>query len=96
MGLVEKIAGRAGLTVERSGSLRLIQSSDALAFLDECEAEGVRILGIEGFVRRQGALIPGMDVIADFSDAPGCSILEARRFVAEVHASNLMLDFSIE
>lgn len=96
MGLVEKIASRAGLMVERSGSLWLIQSADALAFLDQCEAEGLRILGIEGFARKQGALIPDMDAIADFSDALGCSILEARRFVAEVHASGLMLDFYIE
>ncbi|WP_243350389.1 hypothetical protein [Stenotrophomonas acidaminiphila] len=96
MGLVEKIASRAGLMVERRGSLRPIQSVDALAFLDQCEAEGFRVLGIEGFARKQGALIPDMDAIADFSDAPGCSILEAKRSVAEVHASSLMLDFAVE
>lgn len=96
MGLVEKIASRAGLTVEKRGSLRLIQSVDASAFLDACDAEGLRILGIEGFFRKQDALVPDMDAIADFSDASGCSILDARKFVAEVKSPSLMLDFAIE
>lgn len=97
MGLSEKIAERVGVNIAKYGSLRVLTCHDAAVFLDGCEAAGVRVLGIEGFLIREDSVVPDMNVIADFSDISSASesILEARRFIKDVLRHGLMLEFSL-
>jgi len=57
------------LAAELSGC-ELLTAGHAEAFLEECEAEGVRVLGIEALRIVEGATVPDMHRIAGFSGAP--------------------------
>lgn len=97
MGLTEEIAGQVGIKVVKRGSLVLVAYSDAMVLLDGCEAAGMRVLGIEGFLLRGNLVVPDMDLIADFSDMKlaSASILEARKFISSVSINGDVFDFSL-
>ena len=100
MGLTEEIAHARGIRVTTLGGLSLIKIDDAPEFLDTCEAHGIRILGIEGVYLQDGATVPDMDAIGDFSDlkcAPAeTTVAEARLFVQNLGTRRLLLDFVLE
>ena len=97
MGLVERIAHECGLPLTIRGGLPLIEEHDAAAFLDGCDPQRVRVLGIEGFHLRGGATVPDMDAISDYSDESdaAASISQARRFVRELEGRGLLFDFTL-
>lgn len=97
MGLTAELATAVGIPVRRTGSLELIPSFDAAAFLDECSKAGVRVLGFEGFRMTDGETRPDMSAIADLSDVedPTASVEEARIIVDEIAASDLLLEFTL-
>jgi hypothetical protein len=98
MDLTEQLAEQAGVRLHRRPGVDLITVEDAHAFLDACAARRVRILGVEGFYQRGNELHVDMSRIADFSSVTDASqsIDESRRFVDEVAAADLMLDFTLD
>lgn len=72
-------------------------AAHAARFLDACEAEGVRVLGVEGFYLRGDELWVDMERIADFSSVtdPEESVRETRAFVTKVAVPDLVLDFTL-
>lgn len=97
MGLTSEIAASVGVDVRRAGSVELIASRDAEAFLDECARRGIRVLGFEGFRITDGETRSDMSAIADLSDVrePMESIDEARLTVTAVAQPELMLEFTL-
>jgi hypothetical protein len=65
--LIEQIAGKLGIQMRAQGALRLIRLQDCQRVIAACKAQGVLILGIEGFTISKGKAVPDMDMIADFS-----------------------------
>jgi hypothetical protein len=91
------LAKRAGVRLHPRPGADLVAAADAPRFLDACEAEGVRVLGAEGFYLRGDELWVDMERIADLSSVtdPDESIREARLFVGMVSAPDLLLDFTL-
>jgi hypothetical protein len=79
--LMEQLAERAGVRLDRRLGIDLIAVDDAGAFLDACAAGGVRILGVESFYLRGDEIHGYLSRIADFSaiSDPGESVAESRR-----------------
>ena len=48
--------------------MKLLTRTQAQEFIDRCERENVRVVGIEGFRRQGESIVPDMDAIADFSE----------------------------
>jgi hypothetical protein len=82
-GLVERLAADADVLLRWHAGLPLVAARDADAFLDACDAEPVRVLGIEGFYLQGDDVRPDMSRIADLSSVadPAESVKEARRFL---------------
>lgn len=97
MGLTAELAAAVGIPVRRTGSLELVRSLDAVAFLDECSKAGVRVLGFEGFRITDGETRPDISAIADLSDVedPTESVEEARTIVDDIAAPALLLEFTL-
>jgi hypothetical protein len=98
--LVSFVAQRAGIDLRCDGSMQFVAYKDAPAFLDACAAEGVRVLGIEGFRLDATGVTPDMDAIADFSVAPGPggveeSIRASRMYFGAVK-SDLLFEFELD
>jgi hypothetical protein len=94
----DDIARAAGIRIVWWGSERLIRCEDAVAFLDACEQQSVRILGVEGFDLADDNLYPDMGIILDLStllDARA-SVAQTRRFVEAVARPGLLLDFVLD
>jgi hypothetical protein len=96
--LIEQLAERAGVRLDRRPGVDLIAVDDAGAFLDACAARGVRILGIEGFYLRGDEIHVDLSRIADYSAItdPSESIAESRRFIEAVRVPDLVLDFTLD
>lgn len=94
----EYLAKRAGVRLRSRPGVDLVAAADAPRFLDACEAEGVRVLGLEGFTLRGEELWVDMERIADFSSVtdPDESVREGRLFVARVTAPGLLFDFTLD
>lgn len=99
-GLAVVVARRAGVTLTTRGGLLLVDFGDTAAFLDACAAEGVRVLGIEGFRIDASGVTPDMDAIADFSMPPGPGTVEeairASRTYLRAVKPDLMFEFVLD
>lgn len=95
MGLTEILAQKASAPIKRIGGLQLISHSDACGFLDVCLASSVGVLGIEGFVVRDGRVHAREDAIADFSSLSTVreSVLASKEFLAKSTWTDFYFDF---
>jgi hypothetical protein len=49
----------------------LLEATEAVAFFDDLQARKCAILGIDAFVRRDGKIVPSLDLLIDVSaDTP--------------------------
>jgi hypothetical protein len=78
-GFAAMVARRAGVALTTRGALTLVAAEDAARFLDACAAEGLRVLGFEGFRLDGQSVVPVMDAIADFSSGPPISAEDSIR-----------------
>jgi hypothetical protein len=96
--MMDDLARRAGVTIQRTGALDLIPAAGASAFVNASSEAGVRILGIEGFKIIDGDARPDMTAIADFSDIRGepASNAEAVAFMKSLNDPELMFEFTLD
>lgn len=91
------VARRAGIAVTMRGALTLVAAADAARFLDACAADGLRVLGFEGFRLDGQSVVPVMEAIADFSSGSPISaehsIRESRRVLELVRHLASFFDF---
>lgn len=90
MGRVATMAARFHLQVVVRGDLELVDVRAARRIVDACAQEGFPVLGIEGFRLREGATVPEMTAIADFSGMLEMS--ERDRAVQSAQAAHAFLD----
>jgi hypothetical protein len=101
MGLIERLADDAGVSLTVHGSLHLVAAKDAERILSAIEKTGVVVLGIEGFHLRNGRISPDIEAIADFSDVSAStngsleSVASSRQFMNRVRSHGLFVEFTI-
>jgi len=98
MGSLNEILKRVGAEVIRKGSITLVDRKAAMAVLDICSDEEIRVLGIEGFSVLGEKIIPAIDAIGDFSCASSKSqsVKDARRFIQSIEQPELMFELELQ
>jgi hypothetical protein len=93
-----ELAEQAGVPLLQPPSADFVGVDDAPAFLEACLERGIRVLGAEGFYLRGEDLYVDMERILDLSSVQGVddSVVEAKRFVADVACEGLLLDFTLD
>ena len=66
--LYDEVARRRPDAVVRLGSETFVDIDAADEFISEAERQGIRILGLEGFLIAEDAVYPALSRVADFSD----------------------------
>ncbi|HMI39906.1 MAG TPA: hypothetical protein VK485_01590 [Sphingomicrobium sp.] len=62
----------------------LLEAGEAAAFFDDLQARGSAILGIDAFVRKDGKVVPSLDLLIDCSaDTPAKAKRRCKEFIAE-------------
>jgi hypothetical protein len=96
------LLARSGLPTEVRAGVAFLTVDDALRLVDLARAEGVVILGMDGFRVQGSSTIPLMDWIADFSPVAGTqsgaatSWNSAKEFLLSLPAANLGDDVRVE
>jgi hypothetical protein len=98
MGSLNEFLKRVGAEIIRKGSIILMDRRTVMAVLDICAAEQVRVLGIEAFFVQGEKIIPVIDAIGDFSNAPSKSesVKDARSFVQSIERPDLMFELELQ
>lgn len=91
------LADELGINVVIRGSSCLIPFEHMETVLEACKIKGFTVLGIDGFWKRDGALVPEMDVIADFStmDSPVGSFSNAICFIRTMGKPGMFFELVI-
>jgi len=63
---------------------QLLQAAEALRLFDELQARSYAILGIDAFIRKEGKVVPSLDLLIDVSaDTPAKAKRRCAEFIAE-------------
>ena len=63
---------------------QLLEAAEALRLFDELQARRCAILGIDAFIRKDGKVVPSLDLLIDVSaDTPAKAKRRCAEFIAE-------------
>ena len=84
---ISNVKNRYKNRAKEVGSVFLLKPSDALNFIEECVASGLKLEGVEGFsITEEGAYQPHQEHSNDISDA-ACNqrefVEETKKFICE-------------
>jgi hypothetical protein len=88
--------------IKRGGDV-YFEVSAVHSLITSCKDHGFAIIGIEGFKKRNGSIVPSLDLIADLSDYKSHDWQDykekvnqaAERFVRGIKESDVLLNFVI-
>jgi len=62
----------------------LLEAGEAARLFDDLQARGTAILGIDAFIRKDGTIVPSLDLLIDCSaDKPAKAKRRCQDFIAE-------------
>jgi len=69
---------------------QLLEADAAVAFFDDLQARNCAILGIDAFLRKNGRIVPSLDLLIDVSaDSPAKAKRRCAEFIAEAGPGTL-------
>ena len=73
--------------------IQLLSASDSLELINRMEKNGIRVLGVEGFIVKPTGYMASLDLILDTSSLTALTALRvAREFIATNSSSNVLFE----